>query len=448
MGNENEVNKRAVILQELSELVSKGVIGEGTALKIREYYGEIPRSKKHTGIEIFTALGALLVGLGVILLIAHNWGEIPRQGRAALSIAPVILALLASFMVIKKKDSALFAREGAAAFWFLSIGASISLVSQTYGLYGELNSLLFMWLILGIPVMYVMKSSFAYFLYLAFVIWWASEAQNSGGDALFFWGFMAAAMPHFAARFKSDRYSGGVIRNSLITAVAFTIGTGVAMEKCLPGLWIVVYASLFSVLYMSSGMLYSEREAVLRRPFQWYSVIAAAILVLMFTYKWPWEEIGFTYYRSSGKFREIASFADYLVSAGLFASALLLLRDAFKSRKTWLIDFGIAPVIALIGYLIVSFTNNVNNDFGTEAALLIMNAYAAYLAVRTIIAGVHLREMAVVNGGMVMAGALILMRFFDLEMGLLSRGIAFIATGTAILIINRVLVQKLGVKYG
>ena len=151
MGNENEGGKTAFILREVGELVSKGVIGEGTALKIREYYGEIPPGKRHAGIEIFTALGALLVGLGIILLIAHNWGEIPRQGRAALSIAPVILALLAAFMVLKKKDSALFAREGAAAFWFLSIGASISLVSQTYGLYGELHSLLFIWLILGIP---------------------------------------------------------------------------------------------------------------------------------------------------------------------------------------------------------------------------------------------------------------------------------------------------------
>ena len=448
MGNENEGGKTAFILREVGELVSKGVIGEGTALKIREYYGEIPPGKRHAGIEIFTALGALLVGLGIILLIAHNWGEIPRQGRAALSIAPVILALLAAFMVLKKKDSALFAREGAAAFWFLSIGASISLVSQTYGLYGELHSLLFIWLILGIPVMYIMKSSFAYFLYLAFVIWWASEAQNSGGDALFFWAFMAAAMAHFIGRFKSDRYSGGVIRNSLITAVAFTIGTGVSMEKCLPGLWIVVYASLFSVLYMSSGILYSEREAVLRRPFQWYSVIAAAILVLMLTYKWPWEEIGFTYYRSSGKFREIASFADYFISAGLFGAALLLLRDAFKSKKTWLIDFGTAPVIALICYLAVSFADRGNAGFAVEAALILMNIYAAYLAVRTIMAGVHLREMAVVNGGMVMAGALILMRFFDLEMGLLSRGLAFIATGTAILIINRVLVKMMGVKHG
>ena len=42
-------------------------------------------------IIVEVVFGALLVGGGVILVLAHNWAELSRASRAVLSLAPIVL---------------------------------------------------------------------------------------------------------------------------------------------------------------------------------------------------------------------------------------------------------------------------------------------------------------------------------------------------------------------
>ena len=446
----DDKNKKYIpwLYSQLDILTRKNVIGPGTAKNIREYYGEVPESKKLTGTAIFTALGLTLIGFGILLIIAFNWDKFPRFPKVALSLAPLAAGLTLAYFAHKQRKKKITYMEGAGAFWFLSIGGTIALISQTYNIVGNLEGFLFIWLILALPVMYALGSSFAYFFYVAWVIWWASVAQNDGGYAVGFWFFMAAALPFFIKKFREDRYSDGVIRNSFITALAFTIGTGVSLEKCVPGLWIVIYMSMFSLLYLSSGTLYKDREGVLRRPFQWFSVLGIAILTLMLTMKWNWYHVGWNYYRTESRFNSIAAIGDYVIAVVLISAALLMLFDSFRYKKPWLMDYGAAPVVAIVCYLLMSFYGPVDNDIALLSVLAIMNIYAAYIGMKTIMAGVELRQMAVVNGGMLILGVLIMMRFFDLDFGLMERGVAFIVIGSAILAGSRLIAGRIGKKNG
>jgi uncharacterized membrane protein len=447
-GNRN--NKAiAWLYSQFSSLIENGVITKTTAEKIREHYGDVPQQKKISGMVIFSAFGSTLVGLGILLIIAFNWSSMPRLLKILLSFMPLAAGIIMARFAAKKKTGSASWNEGAAGFWFLSIGATISMITQTYNIHGQLSGFLFMWVLLGLPIMYLLNSSFAYFLYMGFLVGWASMAQLDGGFAVGFWPLSAAAMPFFIKKFRENKYSGGVIRNSLITAITFSIGTGVALEKCVPGLWIVIYMALFSVLYQSSGMIYRERESVLRRPFQWYSVIAIAVLSLMLTYSWPWREIGWHYYRTFSSFNSYAALMDYGLAIILPSAAILLLRDSIKAKKHWLIDYGLAPLVAAACFLISVYTRDTNHDIlGIPVVLFIMNLYAGFLGIRTIMAGVKLGEMSVINGGMLMLGTLILMRYFDMDMGLLERGIAFIITGAAILGTNAFISKGIGKKHG
>ena len=71
------------LYKELPVLVKEGVLTEDNAGRVREYYGEI---KKDSGLTIaliiFSIIGSLLIGSGIILLLAHNWQELPRSSRA------------------------------------------------------------------------------------------------------------------------------------------------------------------------------------------------------------------------------------------------------------------------------------------------------------------------------------------------------------------------------
>jgi|GEM_PF-6171454 len=434
-------DKRSIawLYSQEKELTENKILSHNDFNKLREYYGPVPERRHISGLVIFSVIGSVLVGLGIILVIAFNWDKIPHFIKVAISMLPVLLGI-ALARYAKLKNAAY--TEAAAAFWFLSIGATISLISQVYGIHGELEGFILIWLILGFPVIYLMQSSFSYFLFVLFTVWWASLAQINGGNALLFWLFMGAAMPFFVSEFRKDKYSMSTIWLSLITAIAFSIGIGVALEKNVPGLWLIVYTSAFSVLYLASGLIYEDRGSVLQRPLQWYSVLSICSLVLMYTYSWPWENIGIGSYRADTDYNPYAGIVDYALAIILPAASILLLKDAVKADKPWLLDYGMAPVVVTACYFLASS----NTGIGVPIVLFVMNIYAAYLAIRAIIAGIRLREMAVINGGMVMFAALILMRYFDLDMGLMERGMAFIVMGILILTANAYISKKVGKK--
>ena len=66
------------ILKELPELIDKKVISEETAEAISRYYQDRQSASPNRLNTAFGILGAALVGLGIILIIAHNWDELRR----------------------------------------------------------------------------------------------------------------------------------------------------------------------------------------------------------------------------------------------------------------------------------------------------------------------------------------------------------------------------------
>jgi len=74
--------------------------------------------------------------------------------------------------------------------------------------------------------------------------------------------------------------------------------------------------------------------------------------------------------------------------------------------------------------------------------LLLFNAYMFALGVGTIVWGVREGAIGIVNGGMIILTALIVARFFDSDMGLIARGVAFILIGIGFLVTNLILIKR------
>ena len=113
------IDKRAIrwLYQELPELTAKGVISQEAAGKIRQHYGELkPANKTPVILIICGVLGALLIGLGIILLLAHNWDQFSRLTRAILSFVPLVLGQgLALWVLCKRPQRSLLLMVGVAA---------------------------------------------------------------------------------------------------------------------------------------------------------------------------------------------------------------------------------------------------------------------------------------------------------------------------------------------
>ena len=77
-----------------------------------------------------------------------------------------------------------------------------------------------------------------------------------------------------------------------------------------------------------------------------------------------------------------------------------------------------------------------------SGVLVYFNAYVFVLGLGTLVAGVRARRAGTVNGGLVLLGALIAARFFDLDIGFVLKGVVFILLGIGFLASNLALARR------
>ena len=82
----------------------EGIVTADGARKLRERYAAQPQG----GLAqmVVGALGALLIGTGLIAVLAYNWDDFPRSVRLALALGPLAAAQAASWWVLGRGESA------------------------------------------------------------------------------------------------------------------------------------------------------------------------------------------------------------------------------------------------------------------------------------------------------------------------------------------------------
>ena len=104
------------ILNDLQELESAGVISKDTSTRIESYYKNKKDPSTNKLFVVFGILGAILVGLGTILIIAHNWDELSRGLKTGAAFLPLLVGqALCSFTLLKKHQNIAW-KEGSAVF--------------------------------------------------------------------------------------------------------------------------------------------------------------------------------------------------------------------------------------------------------------------------------------------------------------------------------------------
>lgn len=141
------------LFTELSGLVSDGVFDEVTADRRRQRYPE-PRSLSgaRLAVIICAVFGALLIGSGVILLLAHNWEHLGRPARTVIAILPLVVCqVIAGWVLVRRGESTAW-REGSATLPTQAPATAIALVNQTHHTGDELEPFLRRWSLLLAPV--------------------------------------------------------------------------------------------------------------------------------------------------------------------------------------------------------------------------------------------------------------------------------------------------------
>src|SRR3954471_13452687 len=167
------------LLAELPELVTGGVLSQETADALRQHYSsEVSEPPRRFGFVLSAILGSLLVGAGIVLLVAHNWDFLSRPIRCAIAFTPLVLSqALAVFVLLRRNGSAAW-REAAAILNVAAIGTAIALVSQTYQIQGDFARFILVWMILALPVVYLFGTGIGLSAYFAGATVWVMSSKN------------------------------------------------------------------------------------------------------------------------------------------------------------------------------------------------------------------------------------------------------------------------------
>jgi len=379
---------------------------------------------------IFGVLGALLVGLGIILILAHNWDDLSRSMKTILAFTPLVISQgLGFWVLLKRSDSSAF-KETVGVLIYLSIGACISLISQIYHIQGSVAGLLSTWILLGFALIYLFRSGMTAILHLILATFYAINTGYFSGDKpeWMYWIFMLMVVPYYLIAIERNSRSNTVSFLNWIIPLSLTISLGIITDRA-EELTIISHMIMGGIFYHigNSGIFHRT----INSGWKVIGAVGSMGLLLGTTFEWLWEALE----------RYGNGAHDLMVQDELFYIILLLIIGAYTFLK-WQ-GSGSERWKDPIGYLFIIFTAlSLTGMFAQPLAYVMVNLVALGYGIVYIRKGLNENDLQVMNFGLIIFAGLVGCRYFDWNLTFTLRGILFILVGTGFFFSNWYLMKK------
>jgi len=411
----------ASIIKELTELVANNIISPQTARDIEGYYATKKQPQANNLLTIFGSLGAVLVGLGIILIFAHNWDDFSKFTKTTLALLPLIVSqALTAYSIIKEKSTVW--KNASGVLVFFSVGAAISLVAQIYNIPGDLGSFLLTWTILCSPLIYILRSNALAVLHIVFATYYATEAGYFNPNQP--WGYILLIfllLPFYLQQLKEQRNNTTAALNwllplsGIIVLGSFLDGAGT--------FGFLIYLA-FAGLLQSIGFISPFKDEPNKNGYLTLGGMSIAVILIMASFRWVWKE---TVTEAMPNVYFLVAWA-ILYGIGLYFT--FFRKGAPKTFEPFRTAAFIFPLIYLIGC------------FNDLIPSVLTNLLVLALGISIIRAGVAKFDFATLNFGLIITSVLIACRFFDVNMSFVVRGLLFIGVGVGFFLTNYFLIQK------
>ncbi|PSR12528.1 MAG: hypothetical protein DA408_13385 [Bacteroidetes bacterium] len=421
---------------ELAELQAAGIIDETTAQRIAAYWEQRAAARPNRLPLVFSLLGALLVGLGIILLVAHNWDQLNRFIKLLIAFLPVVLGQGAAWYAWQNRPENVAWREGSALFLFLATGACLAMVSQIYHLEGSLSSYLFTWIWVVLPVIYVLKSSAVSLFYWVGITWYATEAVYWGyphGADYWYWFFALAAAPFYLWLRRTRAGSNFTIFHHWIIPLSLTIGLGTLYQQGQGGsfLWLgyqIFLVGLFLVGWASRYI--SGQQRLIGNGWLMVGLLGSIGMLLAQSFRPVWESMPAIFEDNGWQSRNFLVFA--VIYATVIGSCIYLL-----FRRTADLRWHPLPYLGLLAPFIY-----IMGQGNPLLGAVIGNVFLLLLGVYHIGLGTQRDHLGILNFGLLIITAQIICRFFDTDLSFTVRGLLFLVVGAGFFLTNIYLIRR------
>ena len=418
------------LLKALPELISAGVISKETASKIQSYYQQRADKSQNRLFIVFGVLGAILVGLGIILIIAHNWDELSKSTKTAMAFLPLLIGQVVGGYVIIKRSADVAWRESASVFLFFAVGASISLISQIYNIPGNLSSFLLTWMTLCLPVVYLMRSSISSLLVLIGITYFACETSYwsyPGDQSYGYWIIIALLLPHYIHLFKKKPGTNFMIFHNWLLPLSIIICLGTVADKT-EELMVIAYMSLFGFLYIIGNSPVFKNKSLRNNTYTLFGSLGTIVLLLSLSFDWYWEKLP----ELEVALLDTPEFY-ILTFITLLAFGVLIWQKKIQSWNN------ISRMeITFILFILIFFTGYSSS----LTPIIMINLLVFALGILTILKGANQNHLGILNYGLLIITALVVCRFFDTNISFVIRGLLFVGVGVGFFMTNYWMLKK------
>lgn len=412
---------REWLLGELERWQRDGLLAPEQARRIGALYADDGRSAAW-GPLVFSGIGAVVVGLGIILLFAYNWHAIPRFVKLAL-VFGAVGGMHAAGLVLRARVPKLHAvAESLGLLGSMAFGAGIWLVAQIYHIDEHFPRAFLVWGLGAAAMAYAWPSVGQGALGAVLLAIWAG-CERIGFDT-----------PQWAAPVAIGGWLAWIAyaqRSRVLVAVvvpAFLVSMGFAVPSCEVHAWTLlsVQLSLAALLIAASWLAerrgaFSECAPVLR--FYGWSVFTVILYLMTFPrmarHWFDWERVPpFASWVTAYWALPLAASIGTWV--WVIAEARRLPAAERPRREVYLVPMTVALGLADVFYL---------RDIGGWAVAAPFNLVFLGLAATLMAEGCRDGRLKATALGSILLLVLVIARYFDLFESLVVRGLTFLGLG-------------------
>ena len=420
------------ISKDIPALIKAGIITPETAEQIKQYYNSKSGSSSHRLFMVFGILGAILIGLGIILIIAHNWDELSRLTKTILAFLPLLLAQAICVFVLLKKSNNKAWIESATTFLFFAVGACISLIGQIYNIPGNLNSFLLIWMLLCLPLIYVMKSSALALLYIAGITYNAVEAGYFFypiSEPYLYWVLLLGVLPQYYFLFRNHPKSNFLTLENWVIPISITIVLG-TLALGASSLMYVAYFSLFGLFYTIGNNRFFKDTALRNNAYRIIGTFGILIMLFISSFKGFWDDLKMNHHALGGWLIT----TEFWVAIGISLLAFYYLYTQQKNKPLRELPI-LSPIFILF---IIIFIIGLFFHF----AVVLVNVVILAISVLAIMEGAKKENLGILNFGLSIITLWIIIRFLNTDINFVIRGFLLMAIGIGFFTANYWMLKK------
>ena len=422
------------IQKDIKQLVDASVINLETANAIENYYQQKESEKSSSSLtNILILLGAILVSLGIILLIAHNWDNLGNTVKTVFAFIPLVIGQgLCVFALLKRSNNNAW-REVSATITLFAVASCIALISQVYHVDGTLPGFLITWICLTIPVAFIMRSSVTALLLIAISSWYAIDVGlNFFGESkepYWYLLFMPLLFIYYIIFIVKDTISNFFTWFNWFFVISFSVCISCFIGKInLPSQWIALsYFALYCLWFLIGRTREMRERKNYANPYNVIGTLGIIVMLALSSFKFWWT---LSHNSNSGTpiFSSVFTYITLLIICCVLALLIIKLKD--KLTHPFVISF-------MLYFILTIFVGTMES-----MAALLINLMLLFIGIFYVDKGNKENHFGILNFGLLIIALLTVLRFFDDGIPFVWRGIFFVATGIGFFAANYKLSQK------